>query len=90
MAPGPVKISHKKDGHQRWLHRFHVSRPPPLAVRWIRYWEIELSEKVWLMAKYRLIILNKIHSKIVYNLCETHQSPSAPSNFHLTVNQERL
>ena len=28
--PGPVKISHKKEGRQRWLHRFHVSRPPPL------------------------------------------------------------
>ena len=26
---GPVKISHKKDGHQRRLHRFHVSRHPP-------------------------------------------------------------
>ena len=26
--PGPVKIGHKKDGHQRRLHRFHVSRPP--------------------------------------------------------------
>ena len=25
--PGPVKISHKKDGLQRWLHRFHVSWP---------------------------------------------------------------
>ena len=29
--PGPVKISHKKDGHQRWLHRFHVSHPLPLT-----------------------------------------------------------
>ena len=27
--PGPVKIGHKKDGHQRRPHRFHVSRPPP-------------------------------------------------------------
>ena len=26
--PGPVKISHKKDGHQRRPHRIHVSRPP--------------------------------------------------------------
>ena len=26
--PGPVKISHKKDGCQRQPHRFHVSRPP--------------------------------------------------------------
>ena len=25
---GPLKISHKKDGHQRWSYRFHVSRPP--------------------------------------------------------------
>ena len=24
-----VKISHKKHGHQRWSHRFHVSRPLP-------------------------------------------------------------
>ena len=23
--PGPVKTSHKKDGHQRQPHRFHVS-----------------------------------------------------------------
>ena len=30
MAPpsGPVKISHKKDGHQRQPHRFHVSQHP--------------------------------------------------------------
>ena len=27
--PGPVKISHKKDGCLRRPHRFHVSRPPP-------------------------------------------------------------
>ena len=27
-SPGPVKITHKKDGHQRRLHRFHVSAPP--------------------------------------------------------------
>ena len=26
--PRPVKISHKNDGCQRRLHRFHVSRPP--------------------------------------------------------------
>ena len=25
---GPVKIGHKKDGHRRWPHRFHVSRLP--------------------------------------------------------------
>ena len=30
--PGPVKIGHKKDGHQRRPHRFHVSRPPPYPV----------------------------------------------------------
>ena len=35
--PGPVKISHKKDGRQRRPYRFHVSRPPPLPGRWIRY-----------------------------------------------------
>ena len=27
-APGPMKISHKKNGRQRRTHRFHVSRPP--------------------------------------------------------------
>ena len=27
--PGPVQTSHKKDGHQRRPHRFHVSCPPP-------------------------------------------------------------
>ena len=26
--PSPVKISHKKDGHWRRPHRFHVSQPP--------------------------------------------------------------
>ena len=26
--PSPVKISHKKDGHRRQPHRFHVSHPP--------------------------------------------------------------
>ena len=26
--PGPVKISHKKDGRRRRPHRFHVSWPP--------------------------------------------------------------
>ena len=31
MPLSPVKISHKKDGRQRRLHRFHVSRPPHLA-----------------------------------------------------------
>ena len=36
--PSPVKISHKKDGRQRWPHRFHVSwPPPPLPSHWIRY-----------------------------------------------------
>ena len=38
MPPGSVKISHKKDGHQRRPHRFHVSRrtstPPPLPAAW--------------------------------------------------------
>ena len=36
MPPGPVKISHKKDGRQRRPHRFHVSCPP-LPGRWIRH-----------------------------------------------------
>ena len=31
LAPGPVKISHKKDGCQRRPHRFHVSCPLPLT-----------------------------------------------------------
>ena len=34
--PGPVTISHKKDGHQRCPHRFHVSHPP-LPDCWMRY-----------------------------------------------------
>ena len=29
VSPSPVKISHKKDGCQKWPHRFHVSCPPP-------------------------------------------------------------
>ena len=36
IPPGPVKISHKKDGYRRQPHRFHVSRPP-LHGCWIRY-----------------------------------------------------
>ena len=28
VPPGPVKIGHKKDGHRRRPHRFHVSRSP--------------------------------------------------------------
>ena len=39
--PSPVEISHKRDGHQRRPHRFHVSCPtPPPAQpgRWIRCW----------------------------------------------------
>ena len=28
-SPSPVEVSHKKDGRQRWPHRFHVSCPPP-------------------------------------------------------------
>ena len=36
-TPSPVKISHKKDGHQRQTHRSHVSRPITLRRRWIRY-----------------------------------------------------
>ena len=35
--PSPVQTSHKKDGRQRWPHRFHVSWPP-LPGRWIRCW----------------------------------------------------
>ena len=35
--PNPVQISHKKDGCQRWPHRFHVSWPPsPPPGHWIR------------------------------------------------------
>ena len=30
-APGPVKISHKKDGRRRCPHRFHVLSPPPYS-----------------------------------------------------------
>ena len=56
--PGPVKIGHKKDGCQRWLHRFHVSRPPltrpldpllrgtwsPLSVQ---YFSCSFRQKIW-------------------------------------------
>ena len=41
--PGPVKISHKNDGHHRRPHRFHVSQhipPQPPCSRWIRYWMV--------------------------------------------------
>ena len=29
VPPGPVKISHKKEGRRIRLHRFNVSRPLP-------------------------------------------------------------
>ena len=48
--PGPVKISHKKDGHRRRLHRFHVSRPPSLPGRWIHYWD----SPFYIQTQYRL------------------------------------
>ena len=28
-SPGPVKVNHKKDGHQRRPRTFHVSRSSP-------------------------------------------------------------
>ena len=31
LTPGPVKISHKKDGRRRRSHRFNVSLPSPLT-----------------------------------------------------------
>ena len=45
MPPSPVKISHKKHGHQRQPHRFHVSRPPPLSGCWIRYWHQPINSE---------------------------------------------
>ena len=41
--PGPVKISHKKDGRQRQPHRFHVSRPPPHFTRLLETLLISLN-----------------------------------------------
>ena len=37
--PGPVKIGHKKDGHQRRPHRFHVSCCP-LGWHWPWWWSV--------------------------------------------------
>ena len=48
--PGPVKISHKKDGHQRRPHRFHVSQPP-LPSSWIHYW-LEVKFFIHIYEKY--------------------------------------
>ena len=59
--PRPVKISHKKDGHQRRPHRFHISRPPSYpatgsateiyVIFWIysgEKWHLKLQETlVW-------------------------------------------
>ena len=40
--PGPVKISHKKDGRRRRVHRFHVSRPPYLATGSATGWIVHI------------------------------------------------
>ena len=49
MPPNPVKISHKKDGRQRWQHRFHVSLPPPYpaagSVTEQCVWRVKMSIK---------------------------------------------
>ena len=62
--PGPAKISHKKDGHQRWPYRFRVSRPPqtrPLDPLLADEWEfikddITRPMKVLKQVKKRLIL----------------------------------
>ena len=51
--PGPVEISHKKDGCQRQPHRFHVSRPSPypaagscpVSGRWIVCVRLSISKQ---------------------------------------------
>ena len=57
--PSTVKISHKKDCHQRWPHRFHASAPP-LPICWIRYWigAARLQNTGLLCYKYRSMQLN--------------------------------
>ena len=46
--PGPVKISHKKDGCQRQPHRFYVSHPYPLPLE--RFPVPTLPPSIWQMA----------------------------------------
>ena len=45
--PHPVKISHKKDGHRRQPHRFHVScSPPPPHGCWIHYRDLSMPTQI--------------------------------------------
>ena len=60
--PGPVKIGHKKDGRQRRLHRFHVSRPPPLTRPLDPLLKAELSSTFtsWsILADGKLLVVSK-------------------------------
>ena len=53
--PGHAKISHKKDGCQRWPHRFHVSRPsptpPPLPLDLLQILTAKLSSSTLKLLK---------------------------------------
>ena len=59
--PHPVRTSHEKDGHQKWLHRFHVSRPPPPRL-WIRYCMMTFHESynVW---QWQIEIFQRPHER---------------------------
>ena len=78
--PGPVKIGHKKDGRQRRLHRFHVSRPPltrPLdpLLKHLFVTSLLLFNRLFLSLVFT-VVLNKVpfHCVItgeVLMICET-------------------
>ena len=53
--PGPVKISHKKDGHRIRPHRFHVSR----------FLEVSLESKLRQVGKLLAVSGDHSHLNIV-------------------------
>ena len=57
--PGPVKVSYKKDGHQRWLHRFSCFSPPSPG-HWISYRvETPTQINVWLICHQNCMKMKK-------------------------------
>ena len=61
--PGPVKISHKKDGHQRRPHRFHVS-----CYWWVGW--VELGWAGYLIYSFVKWLLVRLHIRLTltYNM----------------------
>ena len=66
--PGPIKTSHKKDGHLIRLHRFHVSRPPPPPGCWIRYCETFKKRRLVYRLVFRDVVLMPACRFLVWKL----------------------